>query len=55
MSNTSQDRSKVAGQQDHEVRYQADKKNVSKDAVKQAVKEVGNSRAKVEDKLNRKH
>ena len=55
MPNTQQDRSKVAGKQDHEVRYEADKKNVSKDAVKQAVKDVGNSREKVEDKLDRKH
>lgn len=55
MSNTQQDRAKVAGQQDHEVRYEANKKNVSKDAVKTAVNQVGNSRDKVEDKLDRKH
>lgn len=55
MSNTSQDRARVAGQQDHEVRYEADKKNVSKGAVKKAVKDVGNSRDKVEEKLDRKH
>jgi hypothetical protein len=30
----SQDRAKVAGKQDHEVRYEAEKKNVSKDDVR---------------------
>lgn len=47
----SQDRAKVAGGQDHEVRYEAGKTGVSKDQVKSAVKEVGNSRKKVEAKL----
>jgi len=58
MSNTGkgreQDRAKVAGGQEHEVRYEADKENVSKDAVKDAVHEVGNSRDKVEAELDRK-
>lgn len=58
MSNTgtgrAQDRAKVAGGQEHEVRYEADKENVSKDAVKDAVHEVGNSRNKVEAELDRK-
>lgn len=58
MSNTGrgreQDRGKVAGGQEHEVRYEADKENVSKDAVKDAIEEVGNSRDKVEAKLDRK-
>jgi hypothetical protein len=48
-----QDRKRVAGGQDHEVRYEADKKNVSKEDVKDAVDEVGNSRRKVEDRLDR--
>lgn len=30
MSNTKHDRDKVAGNQGHEVRYEANKKNVSK-------------------------
>jgi hypothetical protein len=51
MANTKQDRAKVAGGQDHEVRYEAEKEGVSKQAVKDAVKEVGNSRSKVEVKL----
>jgi hypothetical protein len=46
-----QDRARVAGGQDHEVRYEAHKEGVSKDAVKEAVDEVGNSRRKVEAKL----
>lgn len=46
-----QDRSKVAGGQDHEVRYEAGKTGASKDAVKEAVKTAGNSRAAVEKQL----
>jgi len=48
-----QDRRNVAAGQDHEVRYEAKKEGVSKTKVKQAVKEVGNSRAKVEAKLSK--
>jgi hypothetical protein len=50
----SQDRARVAGGQDYEVRYEADKKGVSKDAVKGAVKGAGNSRKNVEAELDRK-
>lgn len=46
-----QDRARVAAGQDHEVRYEADKEGVSKADVKDAVHEVGNSRNKVEQKL----
>ena len=46
-----QDRAKVAGGQDHEVRYEAKKEGVSKAEVKDAVKKVGNSRKKVEADL----
>ncbi|KQQ72423.1 hypothetical protein ASF70_12900 [Rhizobium sp. Leaf321] len=49
-----QDRERVAGGQEHEVRYEADKENVSKDEVKSAVKNAGNSRNKVEDELEKK-
>jgi hypothetical protein len=49
-----QDRARVAGEQDHEVRYEANKEQVSKDDVKSAIKTVGNSRDKVEDELDRK-
>lgn len=51
MSNTKQDRAKVAGGQDHEVRYEAGKTGASKAEVKQAVKSAGNSRGAVEKKL----
>lgn len=46
-----QDRAKVAGGQEHEVRYEAKKTGSSTDAVKAAVKTVGNSRSKVEATL----
>jgi hypothetical protein len=49
----SQDRSKVAGGQDHEVKYEAKKTGASKDEVRQAVKDAGNSRKKVEARLGR--
>jgi hypothetical protein len=49
----SQDRAKVAGEQDHEVRYESGKTGASKDDVKAAVKSEGNSRKKVESKLGK--
>jgi hypothetical protein len=49
----SQDRKRVAGGQDHEVRYEAKKSGRSRSAVKKAVKKVGNSRKKVERRLGR--
>lgn len=49
----SQDRAKVAGGQDHEVKYAAGKTGASKAEVKSAVKSVGNTRKKVEDKLKK--
>jgi hypothetical protein len=49
-----QDRARVAAGQDHEVRYEAEKAGVSKDAVKSAVKKVGNSRTKVEADLGKR-
>ncbi|WP_103174383.1 DUF3606 domain-containing protein [Paracoccus sp. SY] len=48
-----QDRRKVAGGQDHEVRYEAEKMDVSRDEVREAVKSEGNSRKKVEEKLKK--
>ena len=47
-----QDRRQVAAGQDHEVRYEARKMDVSKDQVRDAVKSEGNSRKKVERKLS---
>jgi uncharacterized protein YjbK len=46
-----QDRARVAGGQDYEVRYEAKKTGKSKKAVKKAVKKVGSSRKKVERSL----
>ena len=50
----SQDRSKVAGGQNYEVDYEKDKLNVSGKKVRDAVKSEGNSRKKVEHKLNKR-
>jgi hypothetical protein len=46
-----QDRARVAGGEDYEVRYEAKKTGRSSSAVKKAVKKTGNSRKKVEESL----
>jgi hypothetical protein len=48
-----QDRARVAGGQDYEVKYESRKTGRSKAAVKKAVKKVGASRKKVERRLGR--
>ena len=48
-----QDRARVAGGQDYEVRYESKKTGKSKSAVKRAVKKAGSSRKKVERALSR--
>ena len=48
-----QDRARVAGGQDYEVRYESKKTGRSASAVKKAVKKVGNSRKRVEKRLGR--
>ena len=48
-----QDRSRVAGGQDHEVRYETAKTGASASDVKRAIKSEGNSRKKVEKKLSK--
>ncbi len=48
-----QDRARVAGGQDYELRYESKKTGRSKAAVKKAVKKVGNTRRKVERRLAR--
>ena len=48
-----QDRARVAGGQDYEVRYEAKKTRKSASAVKKAVKKVGASRKRVERRLGR--
>jgi hypothetical protein len=49
-----QDRARVAGNQDYEVRYKSKKTGKSASAVKKAVKKVGNARKNVEKRLVRK-
>jgi Protein of unknown function (DUF3606) len=49
----SQDRTRVAGGQKHEVRYEAKKTGKSKGAVKRATKRAGPSRRKVEEQLGK--
>jgi hypothetical protein len=48
-----QDRARVAGGQDYEVRYEAKKTSKSRSAVKKAAKTVGPSRKRVERRLAR--
>jgi hypothetical protein len=48
-----QDRARVAGGQDYEVKYEAKKTGRSGGAVKKAVKKIGNSRKRVEKRLGR--
>lgn len=48
-----QDRARVAGGQDYEVRYESKKTGRSASAVKKAVKKVGSSRKRVERRLGR--
>lgn len=49
-----QDRAKVAGGQDYEVRYAAKKSGRSAKAVKKAIKRVGNTRKKITKALRGK-
>lgn len=51
----SQDRNRVAGGQDYEVDYEAEKTGASQQEVKDAINEVGNSRKKVEGELGKRH
>ena len=50
--NIGSDRKRVAGGQEHEVRYEAKKAGASKAEVKKAVKTAGNSRKTVEKALS---
>lgn len=45
------DRERVAGSEEYEVSYLAEKLNVSAEEVKRAIEKVGNSREKVEEYL----
>jgi hypothetical protein len=48
-----QDRARVAGGQNYEVRYESKKTGRSASAVKKAVKKVGNARKRIEKRLGR--
>jgi hypothetical protein len=48
-----QDRARVSGGQDYEVRYETKKTRKSAPAVKKTVKKVGNLRKRVEMRLGR--
>ncbi|MDB5883596.1 MAG: hypothetical protein JWP43_3474 [Ramlibacter sp.] len=48
-----QDRARVAGGQEHEVRYESKKTGATAADVKGAVKSAGNSRKAVEKKLTK--
>ena len=48
-----QDRARVAGGQEHEVRYESKKTGATASDVKRAVKSEGNSRKKVEKALSK--
>jgi hypothetical protein len=50
-----QDRARVAGEQDYEVRYEAKKTRKSKPAVKKTMKKAGNTRKRVERALRGKN
>ena len=51
----SQDCAKVAAGQDYEVDYEKNKLNVSGEVIKKEIKKEGNSRKKIEDKINTRH
>ncbi|TKC65013.1 DUF3606 domain-containing protein [Pedobacter hiemivivus] len=48
------DRNQVAGNEDYEVQYMADKLNMSKERIKEAINAVGNDRQKIEEYLSQK-
>jgi hypothetical protein len=52
MRGRKQDRARVAGKQRYEVSYESEKTGRSAEAVKKAVKKVGNSRKRVEKRLS---
>ena len=47
----SRDRSRVSAEEKYEVQHIAEKFNVSADEVRRIIKEVGNSREKIEERL----
>jgi hypothetical protein len=47
------DRNQVAGNEDYEIQYIADKLGVSAEQVREAIKAVGNDRQKIEEYLTK--
>jgi hypothetical protein len=47
------DRERVAGNEEYEVSYLAQKLNVSAEEVKRAIEQVGNNREKIEEYLQK--
>lgn len=48
------DRARVSGMEDYEVKYLAQKHDVTQKLVKEVVKDVGNSRTKVETEIKKR-
>jgi hypothetical protein len=48
------DRSRIAGNEDYELRYMAQKLGVTENEVKEAIAAVGNDRKKVEEYLQQR-
>jgi hypothetical protein len=51
---TGRDRARVAGNEDYELRYIAERMGVTENEVKAAIKAVGNDRKKVEEYLQQR-
>ena len=49
------DRDRVAGNEEYEVRHLSEKMNVSAEEVRNAIKQVGNNREKIEEFLRNKN
>ena len=47
------DRSRVSGSEEYELKYLAEKLNISIEEVRKAVEKVGNNREKIEEYLKR--
>ncbi|MDB5206799.1 MAG: hypothetical protein JWR72_1874 [Flavisolibacter sp.] len=47
------DSSRVAGEENYEIQYIAEKLDVSREAVRQAIEKVGNGRKEIEEYLKK--
>ena len=48
------DRSKVAGNEEYEIEYLANKLNVTTKTIRESIQEVGNSREKIEEHVRKR-